>query len=161
MGRRYLLMACVLLGMLGLPILGSAQTTTPTPQQTQAVAAILAQFPAGGPGLRAAIARAVEANPSLAYAVVAAAATANPDQQKAMGEGMADARDFYAKLGSPFAVAAQQLIQSAILSAPPAMLIAFNIAVQQSSLALAIPGTGGPSVTTNTCVSPSRPGNGC
>jgi hypothetical protein len=130
-----------------------------TPQQK--VAAILAQFPNGGRELSDAIAKAVEADPSLAGAFVAAALTANPAQQKAIGGGLAEAVVYFANNGSDPAKAAQQEIQAAMASAPGATLFAFISGGGATTALAALLGTGGPVLTTNTCISPSRPGQGC
>ncbi len=124
------------------------------------IAALLAEFPKGGPGLRAAIARAVEEDPSLAKAVVSCAHEANAAQQLAMGEGLADADLFFAKLSTPEAIRAQQLIEAAMASGPPGVLAGFAFA-GGNAVPQPIPGVGNAGLTTNGCVSPSRPGLRC
>lgn len=154
--RKYLLAILFVFATLGT---GPVATAQPSPEAVAQVQAIIAQFPNGGPGLRAAIARAVAADPSLAEAVVAAAAAANPAQQRSIGAGLADAAAFFSRIGTSFARAAQQVIQTAIASAPPTVLAAFtfvaNTAASQGG------GFGVPSgltITANRCISPSGPG---
>lgn len=124
------------------------------------IAALLAEFPKGGPGLRAAITRAVEEDPSLAHAVVTCARDANPAQQLAMGEGLADADLFFARLNTPEAIRAQQLIETAMASAPQGVLAGFAFA-GGNAVPQPIPGVGNAGLTTNACVSPSEPGLRC
>ena len=52
---------------------------------------LLSQFPAGGDGLRAAVAQLVEADPSLVDEVVFAGCNASPSQKEAIGRGLAGA----------------------------------------------------------------------
>src|SRR5436309_1714460 len=92
--RKLFLIGCVILLMVGAPLRASGQTISASAQAK--IAAILAQFPNGGPGLSDAIATAVEEDPSLAAAAVAAALTATPAQQQAMGFGLAAAAAFFA-----------------------------------------------------------------
>jgi hypothetical protein len=63
------------------------------------VSALPSQFPAGGPGLRAAVAVLVESDASLADDVAFTATTATTAQKEAMGAGLADAASFFAKCG--------------------------------------------------------------
>jgi hypothetical protein len=123
------------------------------------VAALLAEYPQGGPGLRAAVARLTEADPSLAPAEVAAAAKATPEQEAAIGGGLADAEADFAKLGS--GAYAADLITQAIKAADPTTLAAF-IAVMRPTQAQVIPGSNNNvDDTTNRCVSRSTPGRRC
>jgi hypothetical protein len=125
------------------------------------VAALLAQYPQGGPGLRAAVARLTEADPSLAAAEVAAAAHATPEQQAAIGAGLGDASAYYAKLGSGAAAYAADQITRAMTGADPTTLAGY-ISVIQPTQAQVIPG-GNNNVdnTTSRCISPSTHGHGC
>ncbi|HEY1796199.1 MAG TPA: hypothetical protein VGG57_08765 [Stellaceae bacterium] len=125
------------------------------------VAALLSQYPAGGPGLRAAVARLVEAQPDLAAAVVAAAAHATPEQQSAIGAGLGDAYAFFLKIGSDSAAYAENLIRQAVTAADPVTLAAY-VSVIQPTQAQPIPG-GNNNVgnTTTGCISPSSPGRRC
>jgi hypothetical protein len=141
-----------------IPLVSAAEAAGPINPQ---VAALLRQYPDGGPGLRAAIARLVEGDASLAEAVVAAAETANPAQQTAMGAGLGDAQDFFAKIGSDFALHAAALIRAAVIDAGPILLAGYLSAVTPND-ANVIPGTNN-SVgnTTSACISPSKPGGRC
>jgi hypothetical protein len=103
----------------------------------------------------------VEADPSLASVVVAAALTANPAQQTAIGTGLANAAVFFANSSSPNAKAAQQQLQAAIASAPTSTVTAFNIGGGAIALLSLLGTSTSTQLTTNNCVSPSRPGNGC
>jgi len=155
--RRLFLVSCVIFLMIGAPLVVSAQTVTAAAQAK--IAAILAQYPDGGPGLSDAIAAAVEADPSLAQAGVAAAASATRAQQQAIGAGLAAAAIFFANAGASGAAGLQQ-IQAAMASAPSATLAAFNAGGGATALLTTLAG-GGTGLTTNNCVSPSRPGAGC
>jgi hypothetical protein len=120
------------------------------------VAALLAQYPQGGPGLRAAVARLTEAEPSLAVAEVAAAAHAAPEQEAAIGAGLADAEADFTRLG-PNGEAAADLITQAMKAADPATLAAF-ISLMQPNQAQVIPGSGNNvDNITDRCISPSTP----
>lgn len=139
----------------------TAHVCKQTPDQSAKVQKILAQFPDGGQGLADVIAKAVEADPCLAGAFVAAALNANSAQQTAIGTGLADAAIFFANSDSPDAKAAQEELQAAIASAPTGTATAFNLGGGPAALT-ALLGTGaGLQLTTSGCVSPSRPGNGC
>lgn len=153
--RKYLMAMLLVFGPLGTSAVATAQ---PSPEAVAQVQAILAQFPNGGPGLRAAIARAVVAEPSLAEAVVAAAAGANPAQQQSIGAGLADAATFFSRIGSAWAQAALQVIQSAMASAPPGVLAAFTFVANSTGGqggGFSIPS--GLTITASRCVSPSGP----
>ena len=182
--KKCLLAACVFLCALG-PLVAAAQVRNhnvdpgrfasnpnqlslgnpnspagPGPAREAQIAALLAEFPQGGSGLRAAIARAVEEDPSLAKAVVASTGKANPAQQLAIGEGLADADLFFARLNTPEAIQAQELIETAMASAPSGVLAGFAFA-GGNAVPEPIPGIGNAGLTTNGCVSPSRPGLRC
>jgi hypothetical protein len=115
------------------------------------IAAIVAQFPAGGPGLRAAIARAVEADPGLADAAVAAARRANPDQKQAIGAGLADAANYFAKIGLDWARGAEGRIRTAMICADPGTRVGFQLG-DLPTLVQGIPGFNNAGATTNACV---------
>jgi hypothetical protein len=105
--RRYLLAACAIACLAGVSAPPAAAGAFNPQGQfvgtvSPAVLALLKQFPAGGPGLRAAIARLLEVTPALADDVVMAARRGNPAQKEAMGEGMADAALYFVKCGSDF-----------------------------------------------------------
>jgi hypothetical protein len=103
--RKVLLAACAI-ACLGVPAPASAGSYNAQGQFVGAISpgvlALLRQFPQGGPGLRAAVARLLEVNPALADDVVAAARRGNHAQKEAMGEGLADASLYFAKCGSDF-----------------------------------------------------------
>jgi len=115
------------------------------------IAALLAQFPQGGPALRAAIARAVEADPSLADVAVAMARNANPEQKQAIGAGLADAADYYAKIGLDWARLHEARIRTAMICADAGTRLGFEIG-SVSTLAQGIPGFNNAGVTTNGCI---------
>jgi hypothetical protein len=56
---------------------------------------LLSQFPAGGDGLRAAVAQLVEADPSLVDEMVYAGCNASPSQKEAIGRGLAGAAGYF------------------------------------------------------------------
>src|SRR5579862_2962297 len=93
--KKIFLAGCVMLLMVGAPLIAAAQTAAQTTTQTvcpvtpEKIKAIVAQYPDGGAGLSAAIAKAVEADPCAASAVVTAALGATPAQQQALGAGLA------------------------------------------------------------------------
>ncbi len=64
------------------------------------VTGLLSRYPAGGPGLRAAIARLLVTDSSLVDDVVFVARNASPGQKEAIGGGLADAASFFAKCGA-------------------------------------------------------------
>src|SRR5207245_7706155 len=115
------------------------------------IAAIVAQFPAGGPALRAAIARAVEADPGLADAAVAAARRANPDQKQAIGAGLADAANYFAKIGLDWARGAEGRIRTAMVCADDGTRVGFQIG-STPTVAEGIAGFNNAGATTNGCV---------
>jgi hypothetical protein len=161
--RLFLAGCAILLGVMAPP---STQGQTVTAAQKAKVAAILVQCPDGGPCLSDAIAAAVEADPTLTFAVVAAALIATPEQQQAIGAGMAAAATFFAVAAAgsgPDADAArnaERLIQTAMTTAPTVALTAFAGAGGFTVLATTL-GGGSASLTTSTCVSPSGPGASC
>src|SRR3981081_1568143 len=116
--RKYLLAACAIACLVGVPApvsAGSFNGGAPVVRAVSpAVIAIMAQFPNGGPGLRAAIARMLEVNPALADDVVQAASKGNPAQKVAMGEGMADAALYFAKCGTDFCRGSEGIIRWAM-----------------------------------------------
>lgn len=130
------------------------------PGAQEQVRALLVKFPSGGPGLRAEIARLVEADPASAKDVVAVARDARPEQQQAIGEGLADAANFYAKISSDWARIAQAEIETAIRAAPADVVAGFTLA-GPPPFARAIPGPGVAAPTTSGCVSPSGSGRSC
>jgi hypothetical protein len=63
------------------------------------VTGLLSQFPAGGDGLREAVAQLLETDPSLVDEVVFAARNASPSQKEAIGQGLAGAASYFAECG--------------------------------------------------------------
>lgn len=151
--RMFLLRTCLVLFVVGISAPVSAQDSDTAARAK--IAAILAQFPDGEQGLADAIAQAVEADPSLASLVVQAALTAKPAQQSAIGAGLAEAAAFFADSDTASARAAQEQIAAAMATAPVATLTAYG------GGAASLMWGSGATLTTNNCVSRSRPGNGC
>jgi hypothetical protein len=156
--RKIFLAGCVMLLMVGAPLVASAQSVCPeTPEK---IAAILAKYPDGGAGLSAAIAKVVEADPCAATAVITVALSATPAQQQAIGIGLALAVAALNATGTVASrAAAQQILTAMASSAPQGTLAAFTLA----SLSAGSIGTGGggSNLTTSNCVSPSAPRAGC
>jgi hypothetical protein len=166
--RRLMLAACALVCLVGASVPAPAGSFNPQGQfvgaVNPAITALLAQFPNGGPGLRAAIARLLEANPSLADDVVFAARKANPAQKQAMGEGLADATLYFGKCGSDFCRGAESRIRWATRFADEGTRIGFILG-EVPTLAQGIPGFGNAGAETSGCivgfsVSQSKP-HGC
>src|SRR5262245_11661246 len=115
--RKYLLILCTLC-LVGAPSSAAAGSFNAQGQfvgtVSPVITALLAQFPAGGPGLRAGIALALEANPSLAADAVFAAQSGNAKQKEGIGSGLADAANFFAKTGSTSGLQAKDQIQAAL-----------------------------------------------
>ena len=159
--------ACAVACMCGVPAPVAAQSQlAPLNQQCISIvdpriAALLARYPAGGPALRAAIAAAVEANPSLADVIVAAARKANPAQKQAIGAGLADAANYFAKIGVDWARGAEGRIRTAMVCADEGTRLGFQIG-STPTVAEGIPGFNNAGANTNGCVtgkkvSPSKP----
>lgn len=142
----------LIVGVCGIPVFAQAHVTNGPAQ----VKALLAEFPNGGPGLRAAIARAVELDPALADDVVSVAAQASAAQQQAMGQGLADSATFFEDAGTNSGHAAAAKIEAAIQSGPPGLLGGFARA-GGPNIGPEVPGVDGPTLTTNNCVSQSSP----
>ena len=159
--RKFLFAGLLILFAFAVPAVGHAQTVSPEAQAK--VAAILAQYPQGGPGLQAAITAAVEADPSLSAAVVAASSTATVVQQQAMGVGLSQAASALAASGTPAGQAGAQEIQQALAGAPATMLVAFagNDPTAGSSPGGGIGGGSNNSTPSSTCVSGSVAGAHC
>ncbi len=131
------------------------------------VTSLLAQFPDGGPGLRAAIAVLLEGDPTLADDVVFAARTAAPGQKQAVGMGIADAARYFALcggVGTETCRAAEAALRLAMLNADPVLQVAF-LEVAGSEVTgdvrprppIFIPGIGTGNAN---CISPASP-SGC
>jgi hypothetical protein len=153
--RKYLLAACAVACLAGVPAPAPAGSFDAQGQFVgainPAVLAILAQYPAGGPGLRAAIARLLEANPGLADDVVFAARKANPAQKLAIGAGLADATLYFFKCGSDGCKASESMIRWAVRFADDGTRVGF-LQGEVPTLAQGIPGFNNAGATTNGCV---------
>jgi len=168
--RRLLLAASAVAGVLAVSLPASAQT--PAGENPSAriirpeIAALLAQFPAGGPWLRAAITRAVVADPALTPDVIFAIGICTACQGQSIRQGLADAAEALARSGSEAARAAANAIRIALESTnfvalggaclPPGLGIGRS--ASDPTGAAAVPVTNGANPATPTCVSPSRPG---
>jgi hypothetical protein len=165
--RRYLLILCTLF-LVGAPSLAPAGSFNDQGQfvgtVSPTITALLAQFPAGGPGLRAAVALAIEGNPSLAADAVFAAQSSNASQKEAIGSGLADAANFFAKSGSTSAQQAQAEIQAALTHADAGTQAGANAAGIQaargSTSTQGIPGFTNTTTTIGGCVSQAT-ASGC
>ena len=159
--RTYVLMGCAVACLLGLPSPAPAGSFNTlglfVGSVSLQISALLSQFPAGGPGLRAAIASVVEGNPSLADDAVFAARGANPRQKEAIGAGLADAANFFAKIASNAARDAARRIATALTSADPGTQTG-SLSSSVLTLVGGISGVGNAGVATSNCISPSRPG---
>jgi hypothetical protein len=153
MRRWFVVLACATAWMLGAPAMVTAQ---PSPAAIS-ISALLAQFPGGGPGLRAAIASAVEADASLADAVVAAALKANSEQKRAIGAGLADAADYFKNIGLDWARYPEATIRKAMLGADEETRIGFELA-SAPTFGQGIPGFDNAGARSYGCrISPSGP----
>jgi hypothetical protein len=134
------------------------------------VISLLAQFPGGGPGLRAAIAVLLEADPTLADDVVFASRSATLAQKQAIGMGIADAAAYFAgcsAAGTETCKAAEAALRLAMLYADQNVRLAF-LEIAGSEVAsdirptppIFIPGIGASSSSASSCVSPFSP-SGC
>jgi hypothetical protein len=158
--RKYLLILCALC-FVGAPSLAPAGSFNAQGQfvgtVSPTITALLAQFPAGGPGLRAGIALAIESDPSLAADAVFAAQSANQSQKEAVGSGLADAASFFAKLGSASALQAQAQIQAALTYADAGTQAGVNASNAQTAQGntsfQGIPGFTNTTTTIGGCVS--------
>jgi hypothetical protein len=133
------------------------------------VTSLLAQFPAGGPGLRAAIAVLLEGDLTLADDVVFAARTATSAQKQAIGRGIADAARYFAicdVVGTETCRAAEAALRLAMIFADMVVRLAF-LEVAGAEVAaditptppIFIPGIG--SATTSTTMGTSNNSNNC
>ncbi len=167
--RKLLLIICTATCMLALPSAAGAGAFTAQGQFVgrvdPRVTSLLAQFPDGGPALRAAIALLLQSDPRLADDVVFAATRATPAQRQAIGLGIADAARFFsvcAGVPTETCRAAEASLRQAILFADDLTRIAFLEGIGEdmaSDIAptkpIFIPGIGG-----GNCVSPAAP-NSC
>ena len=129
------------------------------------ISALFSQYPNGGAALRAAIAQAVEADPTLADDVVFLASSASASQQNAAGAGLGDALNYYQTLNTPNGIKAAADIQAVVPLGTVTTSAAFAAATGGGGGGggNGVPGyqnTGAAPGMSN-CVSPSRPGSGC
>jgi hypothetical protein len=94
--------------------------------------------------------------------VVAAAHKANPAQRQAMGAGLADAANYFAKVGLDWARGSESRIRTAMLCADAETRVGFQVG-DAPTLVQGIPGFNNAGATTSNCVngrpvSPSGPG---
>lgn len=161
--RKFLVAACLFLSAAAVVSAAPAFAAVDAAGLAQ-VQAIVAQYPNGGDALAAAIAAAVEANSALADDVVAAAQNATPDQQSAIGTGLANAANYFANLNTPAGNAAHDAIVASAANGPALLVASLDAAIEPTA-------GGGPggtfaglttnfnnNTTQNSCVSPSRPG---
>ena len=152
--RKYLLAACAVACLAGVPAPAPAGSFDAQGQFVgainPAVLAILAQYPTGGPGLRAAIARLLEANPGLADDVVFAARKANPAQKEAIGAGLADATLYFFKCGADSCRRSELQIRWAVRFADDGTRVGFLLG-EAPTLAQGIPGFNNAGATSNGC----------
>jgi hypothetical protein len=111
------------------------------------VSAMLSQFPAGGPSLRAAVAVLIEADSSLADDVAFAATTATTAQKEAIGGGLADAAGFFAECGASCRNS-EQRVRQAISFADSGTRVGYVMAATQT-MTQGIPGLGNVGATTS------------
>jgi len=159
--RRYFVGGCAAAFVLGASLHAVAQSPG-TPDRSvrtisSAIAALLREFPAGGPWLRAAVARLVKADPALAPDAVLIAGIANACQAQAILQGLADAADAFAKVGSAFARDAEWHIRIVLASSGPDTRTG-KCLPQEAGLAQGAPGFSNVDASPGGCVSPSRPG---
>jgi hypothetical protein len=117
------------------------------------VSALLSQFPAGGPGLRAAVASLVEADSSLADDVAFVGNEATAAQKEAIGGGLADAAGFFAKCGSS-CKDAEQKVRSAISFADSGTRVGYVMAATPT-MSQGIPGFSNTGATTSGGLNPN------
>ena len=158
--RKALLVVCLTMCGFGMPLVASAGSFnaqgqfigTVSPQVT----ALLAQFPYGGPGLRAAVAVLLEGDPHLADDVVFAARRANRAQKLAMGLGVADAARYFAFCGAvptETCRAAEAALRQALIFGDFDTIDITQTPDIAPGVPVFIPGIG----SSGTCVSPSSP----
>jgi hypothetical protein len=126
------------------------------------VSGLLSQFPAGGPGLRAAVAVLLEADSSLADDMAFAATTATAAQKEAIGGGFADAASFFSKCGD-LCRDSERRLRLAIWYADSGTRVGYVMAATPT-MSQGIPGVGNAGATTSggtnpncTVMSQSRP----
>jgi hypothetical protein len=117
------------------------------------VADLLSQFPAGGPDLRATVARLVEAEPSLAGEVASVSDSATAAQKEAIGAGLADAASFFAKCGAQCKYAEQQ-VRNVVACADSGTRVGYVMSATPT-LSQGIPGVGNAGASTSGGRAPS------
>jgi hypothetical protein len=156
--RRYLLVAWIAMAALGAPALAPAEClATGNPQ----VIALLREFPAGGPGLRAAVTRLLGVSPSLADDVAFAARGANRSQKEAIGAGMADASLYFRNCNTETCERSERRIRTALATCADTDTRVGGLLADLPTIVQGIPGFNNAGATTNGCqpvVSQSRPG---
>jgi hypothetical protein len=162
--RKLLLIIGTVVGLLA-PCVAGAGQFNPQGQFVgrvdERVISLLAQFPQGGPSLRAAIALLLESDPNLADDVVFAALNGTPDQKQAIGLGIADAARFFATCVTAICLVGEAVLRQAMIFADDLTRTAFADATNSSTVDISptrpiyIPGLGAAN-----CVSPAAP-NGC
>jgi hypothetical protein len=165
--RDILFSACTALCLIAMPFSTHAGSFNAQGQfigsVSPVVVATIAQFPAGGPGLRAAIALLLETNPTLADDVVLATRGLTTAQRDAIGAGIADAARFFAicsATSTDTCRVAEALLRQALLFADSVTLAAVE-QTAGSDLAgnfafppnLFIPGIGGGTCTSQASIS--------
>lgn len=162
MAKRRSVLAVLLLALAGFgaclaPVAASAQTGQSNSIDSR-VAAMLAAFPTGGPGLRAAVAKAVEADLNMVQLLLVAAQSETAAQKQAIGAGLADALAFFRKLGTAGQRAAAVLL-AVMRGADVETRLGFLLATDPafSKIIPYFDTAGG--ITTNSCthVSPASP----
>ena len=126
------------------------------------VTMLLAQFPEGGPGLRAAIALLLESDPDLVDDVVFASNNGTATQKQATGLGIADAARYFATCVTALCQIAEARLRQALIFADDDARTAF-VDGTNANTALDIrptPPVYIPGIGATTCVSPAAP-NGC
>ncbi len=161
--RKLLLIICAAMGLLAPSLAGAGSFNAQgqfVGRTDDRLTSLLAQFPAGGPPLRAAMAALLESDPSLADDAVFAALNGTPEQKQAIGSGVADAARFFDACATCQAAGAS--LRHAMTFADEPTRTVFSEAIGSNTASniaqtppIFIPGTGG-----SKCVSPSAP-NGC
>jgi hypothetical protein len=119
------------------------------------IAELLRLYPNGGPALANAIARAVEADISLAHDAVFAARGANPHQKKAIGSGLRQAARQLADCGVECRKR-EQILLTALRCADPETRAAFESREVEERPEPFNSGAGWAGARKGLCVSPSR-----
>ena len=163
--RKLLLTICAAMALFAPSVAGAGEFNAQGQfigQVDARVTAVLSQFPAGGPSLRAAIALLLESDPTLADDVVFAAREGTRAQNEAIGFGIADAARFFATCITETCRAAEAALRYAIIFADELTRIAFVdvIGSDTASNITPTPPIFIPGIGSATCVSPAAP-NGC